>query len=488
VPNTWNPANTILLMTPVRINNVRQAQDPITRALYPATVIGAEVPGFGNPFNGTVTLLTDLRYPQGLRNNGGLKTVPRFGFAYDPWGNGKTAIRGGFGVFYEIHEKDLFGYSPQLDPPNQLTPQIFYGNLETFSNTQGLLFPSNTSGFNPNRRLGRTMNFSFSLQRDIGQGVVIDVAYVGSLARHLLERKNINSIALGTTFLAAAQDPSNPGNALVAQYLRPYLGYGDIQYYNYDANSSYHSLQVTANRRFKHGLQGGLAYTWSKAMDYDDIDTANLSYLESPKVRNYGEAGFDRTHILKMNWIYEMPGGSRWLPGWRGVSVLAKAVLDGWQVSGITTFMSGAPQGVSLSLTSGNANNWSGSPTDTSIPNVIANPTLPKDQRTFDRFFNTDAFALPAQQTWGNAPRSVFRGPGINNWDISLFKNFRLTERFKAQFRCESYNTFNHTQFSGVNTAAQFNNTTGAMTNLSFGSLTSTRLPRRMQLALRVTF
>jgi hypothetical protein len=488
VPERFDPARNVVLMQPVRVGNARQARDPFTGTLYPASLIGAIAPNHGTLFDGSVDLSTDLDYPQGMRHNSGLKVAPRIGFSYDPFGNGKTAIRGGFGVFHEIHEKDNFTYALQLDPPSQLTPQIWYGNIESISQTQGFLFPVATSGFDRDRPLATTMNFSFGIQRDVGQGLLVDVAYVGSLARHLLERKNLNSIALGTTYLASAQDPSNPGAVLASQYLRPYIGYGNILYYKYDSNSSYHSLQVQVNRRFKRGLTGSLAWTWSKAMDYADLDTVTINYLMSPKVRDYGEAGFDRTHILKMSWIYELPRGSRLLPAWRGGAAFQKAILDGWQISGITTFMSGAPQGVALSLTSGNANNWSGSPTDVSLPDMIAKATLPKDQRTFSRFFNTAAFALPAQATWGNAPPNVFRGPGINNFDISMFKNFRLTERFRAQFRCEAYNAFNHTQFSALNTTAQFNPTTRAMTSLAFGQLTASRLPRRMQLALRISF
>src|SRR5262249_28753692 len=174
----------------------------------------------------------------------------------------------------------------------------------------------------------------------------------------------------------------------------------------------------------------------------------------------------------------------------RGVAfkTTKKALLDGWQMSGINTFMSGAPLGVSLSLSSGNANNWSGSPTDASRPSIIANPVLPKSERTFDHNVNAAAFALPVQGTLGNAPKDAFRGPGINNWDISMFKNFRLTERFKAQFRGEGYNVFNHTQFSGVDTSIRFNNQTGALVSSTFGQYSSSRLPRRLQLALRITF
>jgi hypothetical protein len=488
VPWLWNPKDTIKLMTPVRVNNARRAQDPITGEIYPATVIGAIAPGTGNPYNGTVNLLTDANYPHGLRENSGLKAAPRFGFAWDPFGKGKTAIRGGFGLFYEIHEKDLWTYSLHRDPPNQLSPTIYYGSLDSFVNTSGFLFPSNTSGLTPNRVLARTMSYSFGIQQSVGHGLMIDAAYVATLGRHLFGRSNLNSIAAGTTFTPQAQDPSNPGNVYSTQYLRPYLGYGEIYWYSYDNNSSYHSLQVTANRRIRRGLQGGLAWTWSKAMDYVDNETTNMSALVSPKVWNYGKAGFDRTHILKGNWIYDVPRGSRWVPGTGVGKVLGKALFDGWKLSGIMTMMSGAPTGVSLGLTVGGAGNWSGSPTDGARPMMVANATLPKGERTFERYFNTEAFAVGPRGTLGNAPKDVFRGPGINNWDVSLFKDFKMTEKWRAQFRCEGYNVLNHTQFSSVNTSANFNATTLVPSNPQLGQMTATRLPRRMQLALRLTF
>jgi hypothetical protein len=487
LPSLWDPKKTIQLMIPVRVNNVRKAQNPITGELYPVTVIGAIAPGTGDAYNGTMNLLTNSTYPQGLRENSGIKLAPRFGFAYDPTGKGKTAIRGGFGLFYELHEKDNFGYALERNPPNQLTPQIFYGDISTFINSTGFLFPSNTSGLDPSRSLGRTMSYSFGVQHQLLRGTIVDASYVGTLGRHLMGRRNLNAIAAGTTQLPSSQDPSNPGNVIATQYLRPYLGYGDVLYYEYGYNSSYHSLQATVNRRMKR-MTGGLAYTWSKAMDYADNDTTTLSNLVSPKTWNYGPAGYDRTHILKGNWVFEVPKGSGILPKDGFVSTLGKAVLDGWRVSGILTMMSGAPQGVGLSLSSGSSTNWSGSPTDGARPNLIGVPNLPKGERTFYSYFNTAAFGAPTMGTLGNAAKYVLRGPGRNNWDISMFKDFRVTERFRASFRCESYNTFNHTQFSSLDLAAKFDNTTGAQISPTFGNVTGAQLARRMQLALRVSF
>jgi hypothetical protein len=251
--------------------------------------------------------------------------------------------------------------------------------------------------------------------------------------------------------------------------------------YEYASNSSYHSLQVTANRRFAHGLQFGIAWTWSKAMNYVDGNTNTVSSLVDPKIWNYGLAGYDRTHILVLNWTYDVPRVSQ---VWNNAVV--RGILDDWQFSGIGRFQSGAPTGVGYSLV--NAVDITGSPTDGARVVVVENPVLPKSERTFSRNFNTNAFRPPTVGTIGNAAKYVFRGPGTNNWDISLFKNIDVgIERVKLQFRTELYNAFNHTQFSSVDTTARFD-AVGNQVNTRFGEFTGASPARRIQLALRVNF
>lgn len=482
LPGRFDPTRQVSLIQPTIRNGQRVGWNPITGEYYPQAIIGAIAPGSGDPYNGTVVALYEKDYPQGLRYNSGIKVAPRIGFAYDPVGKGKMAIRGGFGVFYEMHERDNFSYGFPYNPPLRLDPVIYYGNLDTFLEGPAFNFPSGTSGIDVLRPIGRVMNYSFGLQKDIGFGTVVDASYVGALGRHLLQRRNLNSIPFGANFKPENRDVSRTGNnALPAAFLRPYVGYNDIYYYQNDGNSSYHSLQVTVNRRYSRRVQYGLSWTWSKAMDYTDSETGTISFLIDPKRWNYGRAGFDRTHIFKLHGIWDLPRPRGLLAG-----RFSRAVLDNWQLSGIATIVSGSPTGVGLSFSY--ANDITGSPTDGARVVVVGDPNLSRGERTFDRHFDTAAIRPPERNTVGNAPKDVFRGPGINNVDLSLFKNIPLpSERWKLQFRGEFYNTFNHTQFSSVDTGARFNQS-GEQINPRFGQYTGARPPRRVQLALRLNF
>jgi hypothetical protein len=161
------------------------------------------------------------------------------------------------------------------------------------------------------------------------------------------------------------------------------------------------------------------------------------------------------------------------------------AIFNNWQASGITSFISGAPLGIGYSTTA--TVDTTGSPSQGARIVVLEDPVLPKSERTFERFFRTDVFRMPAVGTVGNAAKTLIRGPGVNNWDLSLYKSFPIRERFQFQFRWELYNAFNHTQFTSVDTAARFD-PQGNQVNARFGQLTDARAPRQMQFALRATF
>lgn len=311
----------------------------------------------------------------------------------------------------------------------------------------------------------------------------MDVGYTGALGRHLWWRRNLNPVPLGANFLPSSADPTQPGRPLLPAFLRPMTGYGDVNIIENNNTSNYNSMQTVVRRRFARNLQFGVAWTWSKALTFVDEDqglssAANVETLVHPRVWNYGLASFDRTHVFTMNYLYSLPKTRSRFPG-------ARLALNGWQLSGITRFISGSP--MTVSFTSSTGADITGTPSLSPRVVVTGNPVLPKSERTFERYFRTEMFIAPRVGTTGNAAKYILRGPGINSWDISVFRNFKTRERLHAQFRCEAYNAFNHTQFSGVNTTARFD-ATGAQINTALGQYSAARRPRYIQLALRLSF
>ncbi len=471
-PRFYNAAQAPVLYQPGKVNGTSVAINPITGASAPAVYVGQFVPGVGNPADGS-QIGGINGYPAGLYTTPTLSYGPRFGFAYDLFGNGKTALRGGFGMFKDRVQGNLT-YNESGNAPVTQSPTVYYTNFATIAqgSAQGLINtvagPTSTAEIFGNNTLPNVMNFNLGLQHQIGS-TTFDVAYVGSLNRHLPLVINLNPIPIYSQLL-----PQNVG--VTANFLRPYQGYANINATEFVGTSNYNSLQASARRRFSRGLQFGASYTFGKSLGTASADGDTVSSYFPARSYNYGPLTFNRTQTLSINYLYDIPGlgkkfGLRPL-GW---------VTDNWELSGITTFQTGAPYLPGFTTTNGEV--ISGS-TDSARIEVVGNPY---DNIPAGHYFNPAAFALPKVGTFGNAGPNILYGPGISNWDLSLTKRFKFGEGRALSIRGEAFNAWNHTQFSSVYSTAQFQ-PTGAQIDPTLGLPSAARNPRNIQLSGRFMF
>jgi hypothetical protein len=497
VPTLYDPAKAPALYRPgFDAQGNRVAVDPTcpTCPLKPSQLIGFLVPGTGDLNNGIVKSGTP-GYPAGLIDYQGILAAPRLGFAWNLAGHHQTVLRGGFGENFNPRNGPGILGDATGNPPQILNPQQFNGSTATYLQVGNFQGVSNINqSLNRSNPPVRVYNTSIGIQREVGFNTMVDVAYVGSFGRHIGQEHDINQVPYGARFLPENQDPTRPGTPLPDNFFRRYQGWGSIPFVSFEGTSRYNSLQTQAVHRFSHNLEFGGSYTWSRALAYTAGDQGTVAAHNSPDVWNYGLANYDRTHTATLHYAVVLPHASHHVN-----HALVEAIFDDWQFNGTMKIYSGAPlfwgstgsNSVSSNTSLGTGNLTPGVDLtgggDGWRPVLVGSPELPSNQRTFEHWFNTTAFARPTQGGRGNAGPVVARGPGVHNWNMSLFKNVKTSGRANVQFRAEAYNVFNHTQFSNVDTSPRFD-AQGNQVSGTFGQVTAARDPRIMQFALRVGF
>ena len=506
---------------------------------------GSLVSGAGNPFNGVVQCGGNggtgaipssilAAFPAATvgssSNDGCLKghlfnPAPRIGFAFDPKGDGKTAIRGGYGIFFEHtngnegNTESLEGSAPLVLTATQadICATCPAGSTATPGGYSGIgggtLFALNPLSI-PSKAVWPYMQqWNLNVQHEFPSHIVASIAYVGSKGTHLTLLSNLNQLhstplsanpyAVGESIDAGGHDDCVTGTTpsgvpitgqaatnlgvaacgVNADAIRTvFPGYGSLNSLRDVANSSYHALQVSANRTVGD-LTVSLAYSYSHSID-DSSDRGDSAFVDAYTIAaTRGSSNFDLRHSFSVSYVYG-------LPFFKG-SGLAHSLLGGWQISGVTVAQTGTPFSVVNGSGFGdNAGVGNGTSSTGSRPVLVGDPHSgfsSNQDPTVDGplYYNPAAFAPPRGLTFGDVGRNTLYLPGRLNFNFGLFKRFSFGEGARGlDFRWENFNLFNHTQFNSIDNNFD-NNFAGGST---FLHLNGTHDPRRMQFGLRLFF
>jgi hypothetical protein len=403
--------------------------------------------------------------------------MPRLGMAYS-FAN-KQVIRAGFGGFMSrpgVYDSVFLGGNPPFQPMASVTN----GSADLPGGASRVAFPQFFMTIDPVYKIPRAYNWNLSYQREIGFNSTLEVGYVGTASNYLARERDLNQLPTGTTF-----KPENAGANV--NFLRPYKGFANINMLEHSGRSRYNGLQVEVNRRFSKGLLFGFAYTLSKSMDNNSgprdafIDVYNQQL-------NWGKSSFDTRHVAVLNFVYEMPFFNK------TDSKALRAIAGGWQISGVNQWQTGTPFSIAngddylgIGSTNGKPWNLSGEP---SLKHEFANVNANGNYTGITNFWFDPVRSAAGAQTLATKPANGqlpnqnrnsigLHNPGLQNWNLAAFKNFRFSEKQNVQFRFEAFNWINHPNWGGADSNP---------TSATFGLVTSKSSERNLQLSLRYSF
>ena len=409
--------------------------------------------------------------------------APRFGFAYRPTSSDRLVVRGGYGLFFELAEFNLFhyGFNNPIQAPDQFsnfsansapTPlQSAFVGGSTPPLSQAFI----SINVDPHLRQPYVHEWSFSVESQLSNNTALEVRYVGT-----------SGIDLGHFHFFGNQAVPGPGPI---QARRLYPDFGFTAQMSSGANASYNGLQAQLTRKMSNGLQFLAGYTWSKNISTNEGEEGAYADGGAPQGQNDNQPGQERgltvddaRHRFTFSTLYELPvgWGRRWMSSSNAV---ANGFLGGWELTAVAALQTGFPITPQSGIDSGNVGtgNWR--------PDRVCNGNLPGSERTVARWFNTDCFTnafLIADNNngifrFGDSGRSVLTGPGIQNFDLAMLKDFRISESKRLQFRAEFFNAFNHANFGADGVITHVNDS-------RFGQVTSAADGRDVQFALKFLF
>jgi hypothetical protein len=425
---------------------------------------------------GQIALAGKNGYNRALRNIDFHAFAPRVGLAYMLTKDQKTVLRSGFGMSYvepykgggQLYKNLPFFYSQTITSDQNGAPPLYLSQgipapVAPALNNIAALSSGNPTAWDFGMVPTRTLQWSLGIERQLLSNLMLDVTYVGTRSLDVTSAYDYNQPAPGP----GAQNPRRP-----LYGLNPLVG--DITYNSGWGSARYHGLQLKVEKRYSSGLTASVAYTWSSFLS--DAPNLNGGGVGAPQDSrcfncNWGPVPDDIKHVLVINHAYELPFG----PGRKYLSHGWLAQVAGnWDLNGIWSLNTG--QHFTPTLASGVSNSSGGG---SERPNRIGNGNLSSGQQTIDHWFDTSAFAVPAQYTFGNAGTGILVGPGLFNVDFGIHRNFVLTERFKLNFRGEMFNALNR---------ANFNTPNASIGNAQAGQISGTGPARVMQMGLKLVF